>query len=487
MSDASRWLQWLAGRGAFGEGRFALTRWFAAVGALSIGAFSLAMGWLLSGFLATRMLERDAAISRDFLQSVVRIQQAAGYFRMPQVEPPPSVAEFFAHVAAMPDVLRANVYSLERRVLWSSRVELIGKTFGANDELDRALRGLVVVHREESDHDAPKAEHQGLAGRGADYVENYLPVYDEQRVLIGVIELYRRPDALFAAIKSGQRLIWLGAAIGGLFLFAVLVGFVRRIELALREQQQRVVEAEALAIVGELSAAVAHSIRNPLVSIRTSAELQRELTGDEGGVHDEIMRNVDRIEHLVRTLLTYAADPAERQASTDLGAVLRDSAARFAPEFELQGKHLVLQVPPDLGTVAADPVVLGQVINSVLANAMEATAQGDRIALAARRQGRRADVELHDSGAGIAPEQLASIFKPFYTTKPRGLGLGLPLARRIVRRLGGEIDIDSEPGRGTRVRLSLPLAGEIRPVVANVANVAAADPAGRPADRESSA
>src|SRR6185369_15857901 len=100
---------------------------------------------------------------------------------------------------------------------------------------------------------------------------------------------------------------------------------------ALNQQQQRLVEAETMAVIGELSAAVAHSIRNPLVSIRTSAELQREIGGDADGVHAEIMRNVDRIEHLVRTLLTYAGDPAERQASADLGAVLREAAQRFAP------------------------------------------------------------------------------------------------------------------------------------------------------------
>jgi signal transduction histidine kinase len=443
-----------------GERRFALTRWFAVVGALSIGAFSVGMGWLLSGFLATRMLERDAAISREFVQSIADIQQIAGFFDNPMGAPAPSVTEFVAHVAAMPDVIRANIYSPDRRILWSSQLDLIGKTFGANDELDIALAGRVVVNREEEhEHEASKAEHQGLDKREARYVENYLPVYAEHsHRLIGVIEVYRRPDALFAAIESGQRLIRAGALGGGLFLFLTLVWFVRRTEHVLEEQQHRLVEAETLAAVGEMSAAVAHSIRNPLVSIRTSAELQRETGQDEQGVNAEIMRNVDRIEHLVRTLLTYSREPADRQARAELGEVLNGVAQRFAPDMSARGQQLGVEIAPDLGMVVGDPVVLAQVFNSLLANATEATASGGQVRLVASRQGPRARVDVHDTGAGIEPRHLPNIFQPFFTTKPRGMGLGLPLARRIVQRLGGSIDVASVAGKGTVVTLHLPLA-----------------------------
>ena len=457
VKSASHWMSWLAGQGAGGTRRFALTRWFAVVGALAIGLFGLGMGWLLTGYLATSMLVRDAALSRDFVQSIANVQQVAGFFRGPQAVPGRSTTEFFSHVAVMPDVLRANVYAPDRRVLWSSRPELIGQVFAANDELDRALRGEVVVHLDVKGKHAPKAEHQGLGARTSGYIENYLPVFDELGHVVGVIELYRQPVALFAAIRSGQRLIWLGAAAGGVALFAVLLWFVRRTDQTLQDQQRRLVDAEAFAIVGELSAGVAHSIRNPLVSIRTSAELQRELTGDPDGDHAETMRNVDRIEHLVRTLLTYVAEPADRHASADLGAVLREASHRFAPDLQAHGKQLEVEIAADLGSVAADPVVLAQVFNSLLANSAEATDRGDRVSLHARRDGAQAQVELRDSGSGIEPAQLQNIFKPFYTTKPRGMGLGLPLVRRIVLRLGGRIDIDSQPGEGTVVRLRLPL------------------------------
>ena len=171
-----------------------------------------------------------------------------------------------------------------------------------------------------------------------------------------------------------------------------------------------------------------------------------------------MIHHVDRIEHLVRTLLTYAGDPADRQASADLGAVLREAAQRFAPDFASHDKQLTTAFDGALGAVPTDPIVLAQVFNSLIANAAEATKPGDQVTISARRDGQHATVEVIDTGSGIEPEKLQDIFRPFFTTKPRGMGLGLALVRRIVLRLGGEVKVDSTPGVGTTVRLRLPLA-----------------------------
>jgi signal transduction histidine kinase len=457
-----------------GDRRPALMRWFALTGAAAISLFAVGMALLLSHFIETRFLVRDAAISRDFVQSVFNIQGGARAMHAEGSLNDPRFTEFFAHLGALPDVLRANVYLPDRRVLWSSSAALIGKQFNANEELEEALTGQTVAHIEEDglpeDH---KDEHMLLGARPDEYVEDYLPVYDlAAHQIVCVVELYRRPVALFADIRSGQQWVWGGALAGGLFLFASLMWFVRRADKALRDQQARLVEAEALAMVGELSAAVAHSIRNPLGSIRSSAELQREILRETtpaspssaaGGnaadidMNDEIIRNVDRVEHLVRTLLTYAGEPGDRTATTDLAAVLKDVEFRFSPELRAQRKEIGFTVESGLGTVGIDAVLLAQVFNSLLANAAEATRDGDRIDLQARRDGDQVVIDLCDSGAGIEAERLADICKPFYTTKPRGLGLGLALVRRIVLRAGGTLDIASQPGAGTRVRLRLPV------------------------------
>ncbi len=435
-----------------------LTRAFALAGALAIGVFSVVMALLLARFLETRMLARDAEVSRDFVQNIATTQGLAEVLASEAAPHDPQFVEFVAHLDAMPGVLRVNVYTSDRTVLWSTRAELVGRRFTVNDELERALRGEVIVHSAAA---PDKAEHVLLASGPGRYVENYLPVHAEDgRTPIAVVELYRRPDALFEAIASGQRLVALGAAGGGLFLFAALLGFVVHLERRLREQQRRIVDAEAMAVVGEISAAVAHSIRNPLGSIRSSAELQRELGGDERGALTDIMRHVDRIEQLVRSMLAFAAAAPSGRARTDLDAVAAEVAGGFAAELGAQRKRLEVDLGHGAGRVQADALLIAQIVQSLLTNAAEATGAGGRIRLHTRRQGALAVLEVSDDGVGIAAEQLPRVAEPFRTTKPRGLGMGLALAQRVARRLGGRFEIDSAPGQGTQVRLLLPAGPE---------------------------
>ena len=442
---------------------FGLIRLFAVAGALAIGTFSLVMALVLGRFIESRMLQRDAQVGRDFVQSLAKIQQVAAVLRRggsPQPAPgaDPRFAEFIEHLAAIPSVLRVNVYSAESTVLWSSRPEMIGRRFEHNDELEEALRGEVVAHAAAGPGQPDKAEHMLMGLRPSEYIENYVPVVDEGgKKVVAVVELYRRPDDLFAAIHSGQKLVMVGAAAGGVFIFLSLIGFVRHTERRLREQQKRLIEADALAIVGEISAAVAHSIRNPLGSIRSSAELQRELGGDPDGTQIEIMRNVDRVEGLVRSMLAYAADGHENASRADLDHIVNDVAGRFAPDLGKQGKRFELDLQGGLGRVNADPVLLAQILQSLLTNAAEATAEGGRVKLRTAREGANAILEVSDNGVGIDPARLSNVFKPFFTTKARGLGMGLALAHRVAKRLGGDIDITSEPNQGTQVRMRLPV------------------------------
>ncbi len=439
--------------------RLGLMRLFAVAGAAAIGAFSVALAMLLGWFIEGRMLERDAAVSRDFVQSIAKVQQVAAVVEKgaeTRASTDPKFNEFIAHMAALPDVLRVNVYGADRRVLWSSRPEMIGLVFGTNDELDEALAGQTVAHAAAGPGQPDKDEHMLLGAGPSEYVENYVPVVGDNGKVIAVVELYRRPDALFRAIRSGQRLMVVGAACGGAFLFLCLIGFVWHAEQRLREQQRQLIEADALAIVGEISAAVAHSIRNPLGSIRSSAELQRELGGDTDGTLTEIMRNVDRVEILVRSMLAYAANMPERGLHTDLAALVADVAGRYAPELGRQGKRLEVDLAPGLGRVEADPVLLAQILQSLLTNAAEASREGGRVRLTGRREANDAVLEVSDNGVGIEPGRMSSIFKPFQTTKPRGLGMGLALTHRVVKRLGGAVEIESRPRQGTTVRVRLP-------------------------------
>ncbi|GAA0751018.1 ATP-binding protein [Ideonella azotifigens] len=430
---------------------FDLLRWFSRISLAAAALVSVLLALGLAAVVQTLLLRHDAELSRQFVQSIVATQSVSRHFTSgPTPGREAALAEFFGHVAAMPDVLRANVYDRSGAVLWSSESLLTGRQFEDNDELLRSLRGETVVERGPVAA-GDKAEHMALGPGQLHFVESYLPVYDAEQKTggapIGAVELYRVPTELNATLREAGFAVWSGTLISGLLLYLALLGFVRKASRQLQAQRERLIEAEAMARTGEIAASVAHSIRNPLASIRSSAELQLEIGEATPADARETIGHVDRIEHLVRTLLSYVQHPAEVRGSTDLAALLAAAEQRFAPVFQGQGKQLRLRTEPGLPEAHGEEVAIAQVLNSLLANALEATAAGALVEVNVERAGAMLALTVSDPGTGIAPERLAEVFKPFATTKPRGLGMGLTLARRTVDRLGGRIELSSRPGQ----------------------------------------
>ncbi|MCP5154252.1 MAG: two-component sensor histidine kinase [Ectothiorhodospiraceae bacterium] len=442
--------------------RFNLTRWFFLLGVLSITLFSSVTPYVLSRFLTAKMLERDGELTMQFVGSIVETQHAAEYFLGGPSRPDDAnLLEFFRHVSLMPDVLRANVFAGDGSIIWSSDEKLIARRFAENDELAAALDGRVVVKsdliRAHAEHDGAKLEHVYLESDR--FVENYVPVrHPESGAVIGAVEFYRVPRPLFQAIEEGTRLVWLCAAAVGLVLFATLFWAVRRADAVMRRQEQRLVETETLATVGEMAVAIAHGIRNPLAIIRSSAELNAELEPGATESAQTIIDQVDRLEMWLRDLLTYSQPDGGRLEPVRLDAALEQSLRTFSSELHRRGIEVVVDIPSALPPVRGDPVLLAQLFHNLLSNALEAIEGSGRIEVRAASRGRLIQVEIVDTGAGIEESRLRTLFVPFQTSKPKGLGVGLPLVRRIVSRFGGAVRVDSAPGRGTTVTVDLVVA-----------------------------
>ena len=442
---------------------FSLTRRFSLLSFVCIGAVSVLSSILLSRFLTSNLLERDANILMEVVQSIAEVQDTSAYFlgRSTAVRDR-ALEEFFVHVARLPDVLRTNIYAQDQRVLWSSDPALIGKYLGPNHELSEALEGKVAVESGVIGATGdPKPEHLLLRSAEPHFVENYLPVRaGAGGPVIGVVEVYRVPAALFQTIAQGLQLIWAIALGGGLFLYLTLFWIVRRADRLIEEQRDRLLESETLAVIGEMTGAIAHGIRNPLASIRTSAELLqddastavREAAGD-------ITAEVDRLSEWVRQLLTYSQQEPARLDAVPLAPLLRTSLAGFEREMQRRGVELDAAIDAALPTVQGERVRLSHALNSLLSNALEAMPEGGRLTVKAKvaPRGRSVQVTIRDSGVGIPRDQLPRVFAPFFTSKRKGLGLGLPLVNRIVTRFGGSVRIASEPGMWTEVVVELPI------------------------------
>jgi signal transduction histidine kinase len=142
-----------------------------------------------------------------------------------------------------------------------------------------------------------------------------------------------------------------------------------------------------------------------------------------------------------------------------LEEVVRTALQGFSREFERRGVTLELELDAAAAGVHGNRALLAEVLNNLISNAFDAMPQGGRLRLTARGlDPHRVEIAIADTGVGIPPERLRHVFTPFFTTKGRGMGLGLPLSQRILRRCGGDITLDSTPGTGATVRLQLQIA-----------------------------
>jgi len=448
---------------------FRLTPWFIGLAALVILLIAGANVWAISRFLSEQLFQREAAISRDFVQNVLLSDGSYAYLEQPDDA---AARERFKgsalHLSNMRDVLRANVYRPDGRVLWSSNPGLIGQHFADNEELEAAVRGELVVHAGRiSPDERGKAEHVGLAAAVSFYVETYIPVINPAQQVVGVVELYRAPLALTEAIERGRLQVAAVALAGALLLFLSLYGLARRADLVMQRQHAQLLEGETLTVIGELAASVAHNIRNPLASIRSAAELSLEAPQEHAQeAARDILQEVDRISLRISELLRLSSLGAASQERLALWPLLQTCVAEQQAAFQRRGQRLVLGEASELDQAEAqirgDAQLLRPMIESLLSNASEAMvgmAEGGeaRIELDRPRRGCWR-LRLLDRGPGIAADQQDLVLRPFYTTKPQGLGLGLPLARRIVARLGGRLWLEPREGGGTCVCIEFPQA-----------------------------
>lgn len=447
-----------SGTGPVAPAPFNLTRRFSIAALVSVIAVAGALGFALSRLLGEQLMHRDAVVTQEFVQSIARTDETAPYFASGADARSLLLEDSFSHFAKMPDVLRANVYVRERRVIWSSDRNLIGRQFGQNEELDKALAGELVYKSGIVSKEEHVAAAVPLAGAGATYfVEIYAPVRDPGGLVVGVVELYKTPQALFRAIHDGQRTIAIVSAAGGLLLYGVLFGIVRRADRIMHDQQRRLLEGERLAVVGEMAATVAHAIRNPLSSIRTSVELAVDQDpGNFAEPADDIVREVDKVEEWVRQLLAFSRPGSIAREALDPNVLVRKTLAACERQAARQGVRVEAELASPAPEARGDATLVEHILVNLVANALDAMPAGGTLAVTTRRVESGCELVVRDSGAGIRPEDLSRVFEPFFTTKTRGTGLGLALARRSVEHMGGSLALENAPGTGAIARLRLP-------------------------------
>ncbi|HVG28754.1 MAG TPA: response regulator [Pyrinomonadaceae bacterium] len=233
----------------------------------------------------------------------------------------------------------------------------------------------------------------------------------------------------------------------------------------LKRMQERLAQNEKIAALGRMAAQVAHEVRNPLTGLRLYAMHLRgkiidRLTADEAALCDKILQNIEHLSNTTEQILNVARpldlnvrprriEPLVGDVLQLLDSQVKSSGVEVKLDFDAGARHVLL-----------DESSARSALVNLLLNAIQAMPTGGVLTVSTRAEGTRLLLEIADTGSGMTAEQQGQVFEPFYTTKAKGLGLGMPYAKRVVELHGGSIRLESKPSEGTKIEISLPLTEE---------------------------
>src|SRR5436190_4919258 len=258
----------------------------------------------------------------------------------------------------------------------------------------------------------------------------------------------------------------------GAMLVARNLGYMTQVHSTLNYSRK-------LAALGRLMAGVAHEVKNPLNAMTIHLELLRNKLARvpagalpaRAGSHEtshppDVSKHVDiigseirRLDEVLNGFLKFARPDELKLQPTPLPAVISDIVTSVTPEAERMRVTVKHDCPPEVPPINADPGMLRQALLNLAINACQAMPDGGTLRIACRAAGRgKVEIDIEDTGVGIAPENLQKIFDLYFTTKEKGSGIGLSMVYRIVQLHDGDVEVESTPGRGTRFRLVFPQA-----------------------------
>jgi PAS domain S-box-containing protein len=264
-----------------------------------------------------------------------------------------------------------------------------------------------------------------------------------------------------------------------------LLGIFRDLS-RVRELEQRLRRADRLAAVGRMAAMVAHEIKNPLVALKTFVDMVPRRAKDPAFIarfQDIVPKEVDRVNAIMEELLELSRPPRISPRPLHVHEVIARCVALYEQQAAERGIRIVQELTPGLAHVRADPEYLARAVGNLAINAIQAMTAGGRLTIRTGRGvpwqstlgemtahvdlGAAADttqefvfIQLADTGTGMTPEQLDSLFTPFFTTKEKGTGLGLALTHKIIEEHQGHLHVESQFGSGSTFTILLPVYTE---------------------------
>jgi len=246
-----------------------------------------------------------------------------------------------------------------------------------------------------------------------------------------------------------------------LIVVSILLAIVNRKQRRLVEVNQQLAHNEKVATLGRVAAQVAHEVRNPLAGLLLYSEhlkgkIDGKLPNGDAQLIDKIIDTINNLTATTEQILNFARPVTLARRRVDLNEVARDVVQLLSTEISAHSLETTLEL--DSSPVAGmldEPSIRATTLNLVL-NAVQAMPAGGHLTITTSASGDKLLMAIRDTGSGMTPDQIKQIFEPFNTTKSRGLGLGMPYAQKIIQQHGGQVVVESQPGKGTEVRIELP-------------------------------
>ncbi|MFH1689470.1 MAG: ATP-binding protein [Candidatus Eisenbacteria bacterium] len=321
----------------------------------------------------------------------------------------------------------------------------------------RAILGLGAAVVDGADvNDVMRVDHD------ADRAEVDRVLTGEREVLETETRVVGRAGSVPVALSASSLWDEEGERAGTVLLFQDL----REIE----ELKEAVERERHLASLGRLAAGVAHEVRNPLSSLKGFAQFFRtkfEPGSEEERYSDIMIEEVERLDRVVQELLDFARPVAPDRTQISSGTMIEEALALVSEDAQFKRVSIEMKLGEGLPDVLVDPMQIRQALLNVLLNAIEAMGEGGTLTIETSVSGSTdgpptVTIGVTDTGEGMSEEEVGKLFEPFYTTKPRGTGLGLTVVSRVVEQNGGRVGVRSSQGQGTTFSLVLPVAGETK-------------------------
>jgi signal transduction histidine kinase len=232
-----------------------------------------------------------------------------------------------------------------------------------------------------------------------------------------------------------------------------------------RSQQEEVLAAESLTVLGRAAIAIGHEMKDLLGALKRIATKAEEQ--ECKGLDENFEQEMSRLEQMVGILSSFVTTEPVQVFSRDMNEVISEKFEHYEKGARKIGVNLEISLDESGCPSSVDKKAIGWVLEQIIKNGLEVSDKGQKIHLRSRRSGNYCTVEIQDEGPGIEPEHLPSIFKPFFTTKEMGKGLALAACRKILRDMGGDIQVASECGHGATFTISIPREYSGKPLAAD--------------------